>query len=94
MHCGRVERSNAHFIEVGVNRAIGRSENPEGAGGKYHICVPLIEIRFNSVLDQRPKFYSRSRRFRTYGYDSQSLRLFLLSKVFIGSFPRFFQNRG
>ena len=35
------------------------------------------------LLDQRPKFYRRSRRFKTYGYGygGQSLRLFLRPKV-------------
>jgi hypothetical protein len=44
-----------------------------------------------SVLDQRPKFYGRNRRFKTYtyGYDGQSLRPFLRPKVLfvVPSFP-------
>ena len=44
-----------------------------------------------TVLDRRLKVYGRSRRFRTYGYGGRSLRPFLRLKVFIGSFPRFFQ---
>ena len=36
-----------------------------------------------SVLDQRPKFYGRSRRFQTYGYGGRSLRPNLRPKVLI-----------
>ena len=48
------------------------------------------------LLDQRPKFYRRSRRFKTYGYGygGQSLRPFLRPKVLFVVFLVFFQNGG
>ena len=49
------------------------------------------------VLDQKPKFYSRSRRFKTYGYGygGRSLRPFLQPKVLSVVFlVFFFQNGG
>ena len=51
-------------------------------------------ILFPSVLDQRPKFYDRSRRFKTYGYGGRSLRPFLRPKVLFIVFLVFFQNGG
>ena len=43
----------------------------------------LTNWGFVPVLDRRPKFYGRSRRFKTYGYNygGRSLRLFLRPKV-------------
>ena len=51
---------------------------------------------WRSVLDRRLNFYGRSRRFRTYGYGygGRSFLPFLRPKVYIGIFPRFFQNGG
>ena len=47
------------------------------------LCIQFLAT--SPVLEQRPKFYSRSRRFRTYsyGYGGQSLRPFLQPKVFL-----------
>ena len=47
-------------------------------------CSAEKEIKVKStVLDQRPKFYGRSRRFKNYGYGygGQSLRPFIRPKV-------------
>ena len=43
-----------------------------------------------AVLDQRPKFYGSSRRFRTYGYGGRSLRPFLRPKVLLVVFLVFY----
>ena len=61
-----------------------------------HFAIWTLQICIKPVLDWRPKFYGRSRSFRTYGdgYGGRSLRPFLRLKVFIGIFPRFFQNVG
>ena len=40
------------------------------------------------MLDRRPKFYGRSRRFRTYGYGGRSLRQFLRPKVLLVVFSK------
>ena len=48
----------------------------------------------NAVLYQRPKFYGRSRRFKTYGYGGWSFRQFLRPKVLLVVFLFFFQNGG
>ena len=48
-------------------------------------CMATESFVFAVVLDQRLKFYGRSRRFKTYGYGygGQSLRPFLRPKVFL-----------
>jgi hypothetical protein len=43
----------------------------------------MTQITPQAVLDQRPKFYGRSRRFKTYGYGGRSLRPFLRPKVLL-----------
>ena len=59
---------------------------PEGRWGAcyWNLCV--------TVLDRRPKFYGRSRRFKTYGYGygGRSLRPFLRPKVLFVVFLVFF----
>ena len=44
----------------------------------------------SSVMDQKPKFYGRNRRFKTYGYGGPSLRPILLPKVLFVVFLVFF----
>ena len=53
-----------------------------------------ISIDFETVLDRRPKFFHRSRRFKTYcyGYSGQSLRPFLWPKVLIVILLGFFSK--
>ena len=50
----------------------------------------FVEVA-DAVLDRRPKFYGRSRRFNTYGYGGRSLRPFLRPKVLFVVFLVFFK---
>ena len=46
----------------------------------------------SSVMDQKPKFYGRNQRFKTYGYGGPSLRPILLPKVLFVVFLVFFSK--
>ena len=50
----------------------------------------LINGNITAVLDRRPEFYGRSRRFKTYGYgySGRSLRQFLRPKVLLAVFSK------
>ena len=63
------------------------------------LTIYLLEMGSEAtapVLDRRPKFYGRSRRFKTYGYGygygGQSLRPFLGPKVLFVVFLVFFSK--
>ena len=55
---------------------------------KFDRLTPQDIYYIQAVLDQRPKFYGRSRRFMTYGYGGRSLRPHLLPKVLLIVFPK------
>ena len=61
----------------------------------FFICIICHHTNCQTpVLDRRPKFYSLSRRFRTYGYGNsgRSLRQFLRPKVLFVVFLSFFSK--
>ena len=78
-----------HLSSVGIIQAL----EPVCCKKRKKKSKPRNWFGIQAVLDRRPKFYGRSRRFQTYGYGygGRSLRPFLRPKVLL---VVFFQNGG
>ena len=81
--------SSLFFISLHENMALPATMLPVES---IHLwCSKILEYYY-PVLDQRLKFYGRSRRFKTYsyGYGGRSLRPFLRPKILVVVFLVFF----
>ena len=84
--------SCALYVEWGFMWTFWKTKRNARNTFSMHFHFGIVWIPIFSVLDPTPKFYGRSRRFKTYGYGygGRSLRPFLWPKVLLVFF--FFQK--